>query len=68
MSNRDLMINIRCGDLTCYEAPEKPCPWLRTCKYGQVYFCQLFGHPNQPLEDKDGWLQRDGECLGKEVK
>ena len=63
-----LVIDINCGERTCYAAPGDPCQFLRTRKYGQVYYCAIWqdvdsrGRP-EALEERDGWLLRCPECL-----
>lgn len=65
---KTLKIEIDCGDKTCASEPGKFCKYIRSRKYGQIHFCQLWhnedghGRPLQ-MEEKDGWLLRRPECL-----
>lgn len=68
---RHIILDIEAGDKTCASEPGHFCQWMRTTKFGTVYFCHLFseedssGRPSKviPLEEKDGWLQRHEKCL-----
>lgn len=63
MPERTLHIAIVSGDTTCASEKEKFCPWVRTRKFGQVFYCGLFD--GKELEG-DEWLQRLPECIEAE--
>lgn len=56
---RTITIEIDCGETTCYSEPGKPCPMVRTRRFGQVYYCEIYRDPH-PLEVGvvGDWLQR----------
>jgi hypothetical protein len=63
-----LKIQIACGEKTCALAPGNFCEFLRTRKFGTVYFCAIWHEEDdkgRPLhmEEVDGWLLRRPECL-----
>ena len=66
-----LQLRIDCGERTCSPEPGKFCRFLRTRKFGTVYFCSIWhdmddkGRP-VPLEEEDGWLMRRSACLDNE--
>jgi len=68
MTDRKLVIDIRCGETACYEAPGRPCPYVRVGKFGQHWSCFLFQDNGECLDEENGWLQRHPECLRKESR
>lgn len=66
---KTLKLEINCGEKTCYSEPGTPCQFLRTRKFGTVYFCNIWHDINErsgplPLEENsEGWLLRRPECL-----
>ena len=72
---KTLLIQVNCGEKTCYSEPGKPCQWLRVSKFGTLWSCQIYSEYNfpmdgkmypDPLEEKDGWIQRHPKCLSAE--
>jgi len=61
MSVKIIRLEINCGENTCASESGKFCVFLRTKKFGTLYYCQIFhakdmrGQPIS-LEEKDGWL------------
>ena len=72
---RKVSIEIDCGDKTCYSAPDKPCPFVRTGHYGTRWYCGLFPAATASdtllhTTDGDGlgWLLRCKACLDAEQR
>ena len=68
---KSILFDINCGEKTCASEPGKFCKWVRTRKFGAIYFCHLWHAEDihgkqQSLEEKDGWLMRRPECLNAE--
>ena len=49
------------GENTCAVKPGVFCRWQGAMSFGTRPVCMLF--QNEPLHDKDGWLQRTKNCL-----
>jgi len=67
MSVKIIRLEINCGENTCASEPGKFCVFLRTNKFGTLYYCQIFhakDNRGQPiaLEEKDSWLLRCLAC------
>lgn len=66
---KTLKLETNCGEKTCYSEPGAPCQFLRTRKFGTVYFCNIWHDLDSHLkplnleENIDGWLLRRPECL-----
>jgi len=53
-------LTFTCGEKTCAIKPGEFCRFLRTRRFGQHFFCNLF---EKSLVENDDWLQRLPECL-----
>jgi hypothetical protein len=51
------------GAKTCASEPGKFCHWCISRHFGTRQVCMLFY--DEPLYDKDGWLQRCPECIAE---
>jgi hypothetical protein len=49
------------GKNTCAIEPGVFCQWQGAMSWGTRSVCMLF--QNEPLHDKDGWLQRCKQCV-----
>jgi hypothetical protein len=49
------------GENTCAVSPGVFCRWQGALGWGTRPVCMLFN--NEPLNDKDGWLQRCKQCV-----
>lgn len=49
------------GENTCASVPGTFCRFLGTMGWGTKPVCMLF--ENEPLFNKDGWLQRCPQCM-----
>lgn len=56
---KTLNIKISCGEETCAEKPGKFYKFVRSKKFGQMWFCSLY---EKELLDEYGWLRRCKKC------
>lgn len=56
-----LTVELNCGETTCYVARDVHCRFLRTGRFGSMWYCQLFG--DKELLDVEEQLMRLPECL-----
>jgi len=63
-----IKFEIECGEKTCASEPGKFCRFFQVSRFGTIPSCKLFSEQGargnwEPLEEKDGWLQRHPECI-----
>lgn len=56
----------------CIDEEGTRCKWLRTSKFGSVWFCKIFCEPVnrgewEPLLEEGGCLVRHRQCISAEV-
>jgi hypothetical protein len=59
--NRQLQIDIQCGEKTCAWKKGKFCYWFGTTNFGTQPYCHLFSERLGLTEN--GWTARCKECL-----
>lgn len=66
-----ITLDIECGEATCASRPGEFCQFLRTSKFGLIYYCAIWHEVNSKgtpiaLREKHGWLLRRQECFDAE--
>ena len=59
----EIKIKISDHPWRCIDTDGVMCQFLRTFKFGQVWVCAIFSEGNDPLDEREGCLEKHPECI-----